>query len=519
MKFLKITPTVTILLPSLICIPIAIQLIKDSHAGGLDTLYYFFSAAIHPSIEPIVLQNSWHGLKITIAIALFSWFFSLLIGVLLGILSSNIFWETLNGRTWIGKIINRVIAIPRAIHEVVWGLLLMQLLGLNQLVAIIAIIIPYSSLIAKVISSQLDTLNKNSLIAIKQGGAGTFSALTTSLLPPMVPILLTYGGYRLECAIRGATLLGVFGLGGIGTELQLTLQSLEFQELWTSLWMLASVMILIEQAITFIKLNKSQKVKTKKGYLNLVIISLLIAISLLSLQSVEINFNALNFQSVDLPKLINIKNAFYQLPLFNLIISTILITLISASIAISVPPLLLMLCPGSLGSSILSFLWLLFRLIPPPLTALLILLSTNPSISVAALALGISNIGIMGRLLKENLDQQSNSLFNAIKSSGTTNQIAWLYGKLTLQSKSYLAYATYRTDVLLRETATVGIVGGIGLGWQLQESISSFAWAEVILITITFISLTLIGELISQKTLENWIKVKSSNSLISFLQA
>ena len=67
-----------------------------------------------------------------------------------------------------------------------------------------------------------------------------------------------------------------------------------------------------------------------------------------------------------------------------------------------------------------------------------------------------------------------------------TKQSATLFGILSPKSKSYLAYASYRTDVLLRETAIVGVVGGIGLGWQLQDSLSSFDWAQVAAISTTF---------------------------------
>ena len=81
----------------------------------------------------------------------------------------------------------------------------------------------------------------------KDGSKFNAEILITSLLPKIIKILVTYGSYRLECAVRGATLLGVFGMGGIGSDLQLSLQSLQFKEAWTSLWMLGIVMITLER--------------------------------------------------------------------------------------------------------------------------------------------------------------------------------------------------------------------------------------------------------------------------------
>ena len=514
MQLPKPTPVIIVLLPALAFLPVIKELSEGIHLGGISLLLQFFEAAINPSTDLIVIQNALNGIQVTIAIALISWCLSLLLGVSLGILSSKIFWETFSGYKSIALIFSRLLAIPRAIHEVVWGLLLLQILGLNPLVAIIAIAIPYSSLIARVVSNQIDTLDNHSLIAIKQGGGSSLSAFITSLLPPLVPIISTYGGYRLECALRGATLLGMFGLGGIGTELQLTLQSLEFKELWTSLWILGIVMIFLEKAFSYIRELNGGKIRSRKSSLSkLLLICSLIVIALISLRSIEINLLHINIHSVEWPNLKEIKNAFIELPILKLIGTTIVLTLLSAGIAIGTPPLIVMLWPGKLGSNVIGVVWIFFRLIPPPLTALLLLLCINPSISLAALALGINNMGVMGRLLNENLKHQDNLRLNAIKSSGTTSQIAWLYGKLGPLSKSYLALAAYRADVLLRETAIVGIVGGVGLGWQLQESLSSFDWAQVMIITATFSLLTISGEFVFN-TNRNYLLENSTNNFI-----
>ena len=80
-------------------------------------------------------------------------------------------------------------------------------------------------------------------------GSNGPAALISAIAPPLLPGVISYGGYRLECALRSATLLGVFGLGGLGNELLLTLQSLEFRELWSGLWLLLAVMLGLEGLI------------------------------------------------------------------------------------------------------------------------------------------------------------------------------------------------------------------------------------------------------------------------------
>ena len=339
------------------------------------------------------------------------------------------------------------------------------------------------------------------------------SSFITILLPKLIPIVSTYGSYRFECAIRGVTLLGIFGLGGIGTELYLTLKSFEFNEIWTCLWMLWLVMILLEKFIRFFRSYLSEEISFKESFLILISIfflSMSIGISCLYNQNFEI-FTQLSFSYLNLPSFVEIKNGFNTLPLFKLIITTILITFFASGIAIGTPPLLLVLFPGKVHLKVQNLIWIFFRLIPPPLTTILILLFTNPNISVAALSLGITHMGVMGRLLTDNILNQEKSIYRAIKSNGSNKKSATLYGILAPQSNSYLAYGAYRSDVILKETAIIGAVGGVGLGWQLQESISSFDWAQVMIVTAAFSLLTILGEFLSNNSRNYWLTNSTNN--------
>ena len=123
-------------------------------------------------------------------------------------------------------------------------------------------------------------------------------------------------------------------------------------------------------------------------------------------------------------------------------------------------------------------------------------------------------MGVMGRLLTDNILNQEKSIYRAIKSNGSSKKSATLYGILAPQSNSYLAYGAYRSDVILKETAIIGAVGGVGLGWQLQESLSSFDWAQVMIITATFSLLTMSGELLFNTSQNYWLK-NSTNNFIS----
>ena len=513
MKLIKPVSTLLTLLPSIAYIPVLIEFLKGFHLGGLNIIYLFINSAIRPSLDVVILKSAWEGIQITIATGLTSWVISMFIGIFLGILSTDLFWENIPNLSFLSKVLKYSLAIPRSIHEVIWGLLFIQFLGLNTWVAIISIVIPYSALTARVVSGQLDSFDRKSHIALKQSGSNISASLITIILPKLLPLISTYGSYRLECAIRGVTLLGIFGLGGIGTELYLTLKSMEFREMWTCLWMLFLVIILLEKSIRFIRNNLYNDINLKKSIftsISIFIISISIGLSSLYRLGFDI-FIPLKYTSLNLPSFLELRNAFHHLPLLNLIITTIIITFLASGIAIGTPPLLLLFFPNKFSLKVQNIIWIFFRLIPPPLTAILILLFTTPNISVASLSLGITHMGVMGRLLTDSILDQEKDIYLAIKDSGSSKKSAILYGILTPKSNSYLAYGAYRSDVILKETAIIGAVGGVGLGWQLQESLSSFDWAQVMIITFTFSLLTISGEFLFNTSQNYWLKNSTNN--------
>ena len=66
-------------------------------------------------------------------------------------------------------------------------------------------------------------------------------------------------------------------------------------------------------------------------------------------------------------------------------------------------------------------------------------------------------------------------------------------------ARSYLAYGAYRSDVMLRETVVVGLAGAVGLGSQMLESLSSFAWDQLAALLVVYALLTLVGEDLSDR--------------------
>jgi phosphonate transport system permease protein len=497
-----------VLLPALVLLPVLALLPGISHGGGWELVGQFAAAALRPSLDPLVLGSVLGGLGVTAGIALLGWAGSLVLGLVLGIASSRVVWRSCCGSAAPAGWIRRLLALPRSIHELLWGLLLLQLVGLQPAVAVVAIAVPFGALVARVVSDLLDALPTANLEALRCGGAPAPAALLTALGPPLLPQVISYSGYRLECALRSATLLGVFGLGGLGTELRLTLQSLAFPELWSGLWLLLAVMLLLEALLGWLRrrwamparLGLRQRAVGRQGRemvgAGLVLLPLLGAVA----WGLEVRPAAL-LQWQGLPPLGPADwGAVAALPWPMLIGNTLLLTLIAAALAVGLAPLLLLLVqPWPAGGWLVRGLWALGRLWPPPLTAMLLLFVLQPGVLTGALALGFHNLGILGRLLLEAAETSGVGQQQALVAAGTGPRLALLYGRFSGLARPYLAYGAYRADVILRESVVVGLVGATGLGSQLLEALSSFAGDQLLALVVAYALLTLLGEDLSDR--------------------
>jgi len=491
---LKLNFTSLSFLPILVCIPLGYQLINNIHFGGFKLFQEFLISAFNPNIDNEIIITVIKRLNETILIGFFSWLVSIIFGAIFGIISSNIFFKIFNIPNFFYRIIRFFLTIIRSIHEVIWGIILMQIYGINFSIGIIAICIPYIAVNSKVFAEQLETIDYKSFESINQINAPKFSSLLTLIWNPIINTFKNFGLYRLECSIRSTVILGFFGIGGIGTSIFLSFQTLNFRELWTYLWSLALLIIISGLIFKKIKFNNTNKILSI-FFIAVFFITILFSFSYFLYFIFNNNFE--NFNSV-----ISLFKSSSDLGLYDfliLILETIILSLLSTGIAISLPPLVIGIFNNNTSKIFIKIFAFLLRLIPTPVILLILLTFNNPSLSLAALTLGLHNAGITSKLLFTNLDSQDRRNYIAMKSLGISKKTSWLLGLFSQQAKSYLAYCAYRSDIIIRETAIVGVIGSVGLGWQLQESLSSFAWKEVTIVLIAYSTIAIVGELINGK--------------------
>jgi phosphonate transport system permease protein len=523
------------------------------NVNGFPLFWRFWVAILHPDVSVEFLRVVGNATLVTLAYAVCGTCLSVAIGLVGGLLASEVWWSSCFLHRiaqirpiWLG--IRAGLAIPRAIHEMIWGLFFLNIVGLDPLVGILAIAIPYGAIVAKVFSELLDETPRQPLQALLNSGVSVWNAMLYGLLPQAFLNLLSYTFYRFECSIRSAAVLGMIGAGGLGYEVFLSLQSLRYEQLWT---LFAALFLLngtvdMSSAILRRRLGSPSRLdlnfhrgrqltptphsQPRRPQRDPVVWLFGLGFSALipfCFWFVKPDFTKLWAErTATLLHSIG-QDAFppqWSAELLNTLLPLSLQTVAMSILAIALagfggmllafPAAANFFLPGGLlnpmthqpwgrlttwcGLLLTRSLLLLERAIPAPIWALVCVFVFFPGMVPGAIALGLHNMGILGRLMAEVIENLDSRPLVALKAQGTPAILVFLYGVLPLTFTRFIAYILYRWEVCMRETVIVGLVGAGGLGRLLSEQLSSFAYDQVVVTLGCFVCLTFGVDWISQ---------------------
>lgn len=482
---------------------------------GLPQVGRFFAAALHPELGADFLALVWRESLVTVSYAVLGTALAMALGAAGSVVLARRTWTRPGaprpGRGW--QLVRAAAVLPRSVHEVVWGLLLLNVLGLDPLVAILAIGVPFGAITAKVFADAVDDADGAAFDALRAAGAGRLTALAYGIWPAIRSDLVSYGFYRFECSIRSAAILGIVGAGGLGFQLSLSFTSLRYGEVWTALWALVVLNGLADAWSSWVR-HRSPSVLAADGarlatgarrssaFATGIVLLPGIALSWWWLELSPANLwsprarRELTYLAGELlpPGLRSGWDTIVEQALDTLVLSIVAMALafVGASLVAlvasgTVGP------AGALGAVLRSAtrgVLLLTRAIPPPVWAIVALFVLFPGPWPGAVALGIYNVGVLGRLLAEALEGADDGPALALRAAGAPSLAAAAYGTLPAALNRFTSLALYRWEVTIRETVVVGVVGAGGLGRALDQELSSFAWSRVAGILLALVAVT-----------------------------
>lgn len=503
---------------------------------GWSQVQAFFSAMFRPDLSTEMLTLTARESAVTVGYALVGTALAVVIGSVGGLLLTERLWSPMHGPMASGRVgwlfARVVLALPRSMHEVVFGLILVNILGLSPWVAVLAIGIPFGAVTAKVFAELIDDVPRSAEVAMRASGAGRVTAILFATVPKAFSDLLSYAFYRFECSLRSAAVLGIVGAGGIGFQLALSFQSLRYDEMWTLLWALILLSGVADRWSSAVR-KRRNAASVEMGFLDrrpsesasrperdrfvfasasLAAVAVPFAIWRLGLDLGSLwdqRARTLAGELVDnaWPPQVG-RGGWSQL--LSDALDTIALAVLSIALAWVVASPIAFVArrphrssPGwrgvtrQLASMIVRFSMLVSRSVPPPVWAFIVVFVLFPGLWPGAVALAIYNVGILGRLqaeVVENGDQRPADTLAAIGATGTG---ALTVATVPAVSGRFVALGLYRWEVAIRETVIVGVVGAAGLGRRLDEQTSAFDYDGILATIVALLVVTVLVDIAS----------------------
>ncbi|MFT4928839.1 MAG: phosphonate transport system permease protein [Phenylobacterium sp.] len=444
-----------------ICLPFADLSITTY--DPMAELNLLFDGLLNPSMANI--EAPLQALLQTIAFAVLGVSF----GAVLGFLLAQLFHWT---------VIRVLCAAIRAVHELFWALIFLQIFGLHPLTGLLAIGLPYAATFAKVYAEILEEGDRRAYDTIRHD-AGKTAAFFYARLPDLWQHFVTYTRYRMECGLRSSTVLGFVGLPTLGYYLSTAFMEGHYPQVWA---------LLILFYIIIAGLNYWLRPK-------LLLVYILAAPFIIANDSVIAFDNVRRFFTEDIVPLplrrgegpFELWQWFQQLfvnEVFPGVINTLLLTqmalVLTGVIALLSFPFISKLFFSRLPRSFAHLLLVITRSTPEYIVAFVLLILWGPSMLPAVFALALHNGAIIAHLVGRFTDALP------LRADSATGINRYCYEVLPNVYNQFLAFLFYRWEIIQRESAILGILGITTLGFYIDSAIQEIRLDRaMVLIVIT----------------------------------
>jgi len=143
--------------------------------------------------------------------------------------------------------------VCRGIHEIVWALLFVSMVGLGPFPGVLALGVHITGALGKYFSEAIENINPQTINAILSTGANRIQMIFHGIMPEVKSLFTGYVLYYFEHSFRAATILGLVGAGGIGLELINSIKLFKSHEVLTIILVMVITVIAIDRIGAYIR--------------------------------------------------------------------------------------------------------------------------------------------------------------------------------------------------------------------------------------------------------------------------
>ncbi len=424
------------------------------------------------------------------------------VSALLGMLLAHLF-------EW--RVVRVVSAFIRSIHELFWALLFLQVFGLSTLTGLLAIIIPYTGIFAKVYAETLEESDQTAYQLLPPQ-TGRWSSHLYARLMTALPQLIHYTQYRLECGIRSSSVLGFIGLPTLGFHLESYFKQGYYSEAAGVLYLFIAVVALMrfwaKRRFIMPLLIMSILWLPFQTVVNTDLILRFFGHDILPSPLRQYGLSSIEGWQQTLSWSITLWNEQALIGSWNTLILTQIALVGSGITALLLYPLISPLF-FTRKKRVAGHLFLvILRSIPELILAFIILLITGPSMIPAIFALSWHNGAIIAHLIGRYTE------IIKLRVDSPKGGNLYVYEVTPRIYKPFLAFLFYRWEVILRESAILGILGLHTLGFFIDSAFEELRFDRALFLILITALLNILVDSIS-RTIRHRLRLSTNPNVQS----
>jgi len=136
-----------------------------------------------------------------------------------------------------------VIALTRAVPDLVWALLFVTAVGLGPFPGALALAVHSIGMLGRLFAEVIEDMDFGPVEALTLTGASRLQVFTHAVVPGVLPSLLGISLYRFDENLRSSLVLGFVGAGGLGFRLLTAMNLFQYQSV--SLLLIATFILVM----------------------------------------------------------------------------------------------------------------------------------------------------------------------------------------------------------------------------------------------------------------------------------
>jgi phosphonate transport system permease protein len=147
---------------------------------------------------------------------------------------------------WLRFAVRRLMEFCRTVPDIVFALIFVIAFGLGPMAGVLAIMIHSVGALGKLYSEIVENIDTKPVEGVRSTGAGWMSCMRFAVVPQVAAGFASYTLLRFEINVRGASVMGFVGAGGIGQELLVAIRKFYYSDVSAILLMIVVTVFVID---------------------------------------------------------------------------------------------------------------------------------------------------------------------------------------------------------------------------------------------------------------------------------